>query len=569
MKISAVNFQTVAYAQIEPENVILKIFRQLLKSISLLIILSGVFFLSTSYIGRKKATEFLNLDYYSGEIHSGLVGYFKVYQPIAENKHKKLSLDQMVSEFYQATAFRPAWTINNSVTPGAVNIMYLFRKAEYYGLNSKQYHPDELGFLHNKIEQSVNKDELIEYRQEFELLFTRSCLLFMINLNAGIVNQDSISPSLRSLLYYLSDIAGTSDADEGILAIQPKNASYRNLQKALERFLSIDRVEMESYNVPSPSVNPDISYKRTGQILSSLGYIDPGHEKADTVFTNALMQFQVHHGLIPDGELNRNTREALSMSASERYSKIALNLDRMRKELPSEKNYVFVNIPAYKLRVIKNNGIKESFNVVVGKPVTPTPVLSSKIEYIVANPQWNVPRSITVNEILPRVRKDSSYLIRNNFKIIDKKLNEVGIDEVNWQETDAESFDYYFVQNSGNSNALGTIKFSFKNPYHVYIHDTPSKRYFAHNIRAYSHGCIRLEDPKKLADYLIENNLSGEDKPNINTILNKKEEKEIELSEPLDIYIRYLTVEADENLNIFFYKDIYGKDIQLSEYSLN
>jgi murein L,D-transpeptidase YcbB/YkuD len=212
------------------------------------------------------------------------------------------------------------------------------------------------------------------------------------------------------------------------------------------------------------------------------------------------------------------------------------------------------------LRIVRANHVMKIFNVVVGRPTTPTPELTSKIEKIVTTPEWNVPKSISLNEILPRVKKDSLYLIRNNFKVIDKQMNEVDAYKIGWKDMSRENFDYYFVQNSGNSNALGLLKFSFNNPYRIYIHDTPSKKYFKEDIRAYSHGCIRLQNPDQLASYLVENDLSTEDKPDISNLITRRIHKEITLSEPIDIQIRYLTCEADENLNLYFYKDIYNKD---------
>jgi murein L,D-transpeptidase YcbB/YkuD len=228
-----------------------------------------------------------------------------------------------------------------------------------------------------------------------------------------------------------------------------------------------------------------------------------------------------------------------------------------------------VNIPSYQLRVIEADQVKRIFNVVVGRPYTPTPEITSRIEKITTVPRWNVPKSITFNEILPRVKKDSTYLSRNNFKVIDKQLNEVSINNMGWKDMNRDNFDYYFVQRSGSSNALGLLKFSFKNPYRIYIHDTPSKRYFNKDIRAYSHGCIRLQNPDQFASYLVENNLSAEQKPDISNLVARRIHKNINLSEPIDIHVRYLTCEADENLNLYFYMDIYNKDEALMEKSFN
>ncbi|NJK85548.1 MAG: L,D-transpeptidase family protein [Bacteroidales bacterium] len=215
--------------------------------------------------------------------------------------------------------------------------------------------------------------------------------------------------------------------------------------------------------------------------------------------------------------------------------------------------------------MVRDNSIRDEFSVVVGTPKTPTPELSSRIEKIVANPKWNVPVSIIQNEIIPKVKKDSTYISKNNFKVVDRYNNYIDYNQIDW---DSES-EYYFVQNSGNSNALGLLKFTFNNPYSVYIHDTPSKKYFKYDIRAFSHGCIRLENPDRLAQNLIDQNSVETNIPDIKKLLKKQESQVVELSHPIDIHIRYLTCEADENLSLYFYKDIYNKDTELLKLFLN
>jgi len=384
----------------------------------------------------------------------------------------------------------------------------------------------------------------------------------MIHLRRGIISMDSMYNDNfnNALTDYLYQSIRHQNAAEKMLALQPKNLHYRNLQKALEKFLNNHMIDNEIFEIPDPGKDSAMSYTLARSVLTRLGYLTGNQNENDTSIIKAIKEFQRYHGFAADGVLNKNTRNAMSMSTRERYLKIALNLDRLRKDVDYRDERIFVNIPSYQLRVIKEDQVKRIFNVVVGQPYTPTPEITSQIERITTIPEWNVPKSITLNEILPRVKKDSTYLIRNNFKVIDKQLNEVGYNEIGWKEMNRENFDYYFVQNSGNSNALGLLKFSFNNPYRIYIHDTPSKRYFNSDIRAYSHGCVRLEDPDQLASYLVENNLGSEQKPDISNLIARRIHKDITLSKPIDIHIRYFTCEADENLNLYFYQDIYKRD---------
>ena len=237
-----------------------------------------------------------------------------------------------------------------------------------------------------------------------------------------------------------------------------------------------------------------------------------------------------------------------------------MNLNRLRKEVEYGEHFASVNIPGYKLKIVKKSKVQKVFNVIVGKPWTPTPLISSRIEKIIANPYWNVPKSIALNEILPRLKSDSSYLNRNRFKLLDKEQNSIKYSDIDWESASANNFDYLIRQDMSRSNALGIIKFVFPNPYRIYLHDTPNKKLFSNDTRAYSHGCVRLQNPEQFAEYLINENPGNHKNIYIKSLLAKGIHSEIELTEPLDIHIRYLTCEADELNNIYFYNDIYAKD---------
>ncbi len=200
------------------------------------------------------------------------------------------------------------------------------------------------------------------------------------------------------------------------------------------------------------------------------------------------------------------------------------------------------------------------FNVVVGKKKTPTPVLSSKIEKVVANPYWTVPRSITKNEMLRKIRADSNFLSRNGYMIIDNYEEEVHESMIDWNETDPLGNKYWIRQQYGRGNALGQVKFLFPNNRRVYLHDTPSKRLFKKEYRAYSHGCVRLENPDKLAQFIFDNYVEQEKKLNFKTLVRLRKRQVVDLPVQIPIHIQYLTCMGNEKGELEFYDDVYHMD---------
>ena len=562
MKSSEKNNNDFTFAQIKPLATPSHILKSPWKYIIISITLLVMFFLATSYVSEENATYDLRNEFYSLQMYNGLSSALGVNSCSLFTEESSLNASYLIYKMYQKVGFKPLWTINHRLNSSAIEVIDLINKAEYYGLDKRFYHTDQINRLYDNILKTRNSDSLLMLRQDLELLLTDASLYFMIHLHRGIIPMDSLfnDNSNSALTDYLYKSIRHQNAAEKILALQPKNLHYRNLQKALEKFLNDNTLDDEIFEIPDPDKDSVMSYNMAETVLTRMGYLTASNNENNSSIVNAIKEFQRYHGLGTDGVLNKNTCKAMSMSTRERFIKIALNLDRLRKDMEYSSKRVFVNIPSYQLKVIESDQVKRIFNVVVGRPYTPTREITSKIEKITTAPRWNVPKSITLNEMLPRVKKDSTYLTRNNFKVIDKQLNEVSINEIGWKEMNRENFDYYFVQNSGNSNALGLLKFSFNNPYRIYLHDTPSKKYFNKDIRAYSHGCVRLQNPDQFASYLVENNLDAEQKPDISNLIARRIHKEIILSEPIDIHIRYLTCEADDNLNLYFYKDIYNRD---------
>mgnify|MGYP001606062302 CR=1 FL=1 len=296
-------------------------------------------------------------------------------------------------------------------------------------------------------------------------------------------------------------------------------------------------------------------------------------KSTDSSYFAALKLFQVKHGLSPDGLIGTNTANALSKSPYDDYKKAVMSLEKWRWKNSWGTEYIFVNIPSYQLKVYQNNNLKKTFKVVVGKPSNPTPEINDEMEYLILFPFWNVPYSISTKELLPKIKKDSTYLARNNYQVFTNKNKPINSAEINWESISENNFNYNIRQNSGNGNSLGLIKFVFPNKHSIYIHDTPSKGFFMNDIRAYSHGCVRLQNPFGLADIILSYDNNKYNVDSVHVFIANKNQKRIKLNKKIPINIEYFTCGTDTNNTIVFYKDIYELDgkleklMQLKHYS--
>ena len=220
---------------------------------------------------------------------------------------------------------------------------------------------------------------------------------------------------------------------------------------------------------------------------------------------------------------------------------------------------MLVNLPACELLLVAHDSVLRRFRVVVGKPATPTPTLSSVIDYFTLAPDWHVPRSIAVKEMLPRLRRDPGYFARNNYALYDERGQLLDPQRINWAGVSAHNFLYTVRQSAGCDNALGNIVFRFANPYAVYVHDTPLREVFAQPYRALSHGCIRLEQPMQLAAYLLRRGGQRVQLPTEAECARQPRPRNVPLRRSIWLFVRYATCTAESG-HLRFLPDIYHRD---------
>tara|TARA_B100001093_G_C26857281_1_gene1028037 strand:+ start:5386 stop:6387 length:1002 start_codon:yes stop_codon:yes gene_type:complete len=286
--------------------------------------------------------------------------------------------------------------------------------------------------------------------------------------------------------------------------------------------------------------------------------------KYDVTTQRAIYQFQWRHGLQQSGIIDKETISALNIPP---YEKLNILISSMKKwSQYSDKNnneYILVNIPEYKLHLMQGGKEQISMKVITGTKKNPTPELDSNITTIVFNPTWNVPESIITKEIAGFMQKDSQYLTKNKISVYsDWEHNSKRIDpiDIDWTNIENNGTDFRFTQSSGRHNVLGKVKFLFKNSHDVYLHDTQNKSLFNTTTRTYSHGCVRVQDPLLLAQYLLVNNRKGELNAFEETSENKKT-KYVNLSRKIPIHITYITAWVDEYGIIHFRNNIYNEKL--------
>lgn len=523
----------------------------------------GLLVLGTGYQSEQNAQKEPVQEYFKNEFTLALQNFFNNQESGQHIKYWNTS-KELVKQFYEMKNYYPAWSFNFQPNSTYNQLYSLIYRAHEYGLNPYDYHIQKLSEFTDSLWEKGNIEEKLNARIHFEIMATDACMGFIQHLSKGMPDAfyyDSVYlyelnylPSILMALLQIND----NNLAQHILELQPDNIIYSNLQKALAKYVRSVTISDEEVIIPDPKKDMDNAKLLAFSSLVRLGYIKKDQIQNDTILITSLRKFQTHHGIKADGELTKRTISALQKSTLSKYYQAASTLNKLRKDQPFGPEFVIVNIPSFSLKVFHNYKVKQTHNVVVGKRITQTPEITSKIEEIVTYPYWNITPNIAKNEILPRIKKDSNFLKRNNIHVLNQFYQEIDVSSIDWNNITRENFSYYFRQKYSNKNALGKLKFRFPNDRRIYVHDTQSKSLFKRDYRAYSHGCIRLENPEQLATYILSRYHKTDKKLHKN--LKECVHEKIKLDKPVKIYIRYYTCEADEEYNLYFYEDIYEKE---------
>jgi murein L,D-transpeptidase YcbB/YkuD len=479
---------------------------------------------------------------------------------------------------YEKNNFIPLWCREQRWLPAGDSLFAFIDKAKLFGLFPEDYHVKELTHIRDRF----NNDSLarsdrndVSLWATADMMLTDAFVQLINDVKLGRLPNDSVTLRKDSVLsdsFYLARFIGLmqqASVSQVIQSIEPRHQGYQLLKKGVQKFL--DSASYRQYtNVPLPGNDPVAFKKNLQQRLFEEGFIAYDSVAADSAsLADAVKKFQQKKGIAVDGRVGEGTIRMLNDNDRERFIRIAISLDKYKmlpEKMPAK--YVWVNIPGYNMQLIEGDSARISSKVIIGKPKTRTPVLSSHISQLITYPQWVPPTSIITKEILPAVKKDTGYLASKGFSLLDSMGEEVDPYTVDWSEY-SKKIPFRVVQGSGEANALGIMKFVFPNKYAVYLHDTNQRYLFGQTMRSLSHGCVRVQEWEKLAYYLLRNGSinagradSGAD--SVKTWLRNKQKRSVSLKSKMPIFIRYITCEGTGD-GVIFYDDIYGDDKGLRE----
>jgi L,D-transpeptidase YcbB len=339
--------------------------------------------------------------------------------------------------------------------------------------------------------------------------------------------------------------------------------SNTNYKDSLTTELSIQRTAIHFFNdLAYGNKPPSLDYR--GAKFDMVAYNVPALLKT-YLHTNQLNQLvQVFNQSNIEVKTILDTLNKLQKSTNKNQAKInllmrAANDYRWLNAVRSQKRIVLVNIPSAELKVYEGPAITLQMKIILGKVSTPTKTLSTYINQVTINPYWTVPKSIIVNEMLPKIQKDIEYLSKNRLSVLNENYKTIDPNTINWDSIDIVNFPYVIRQATGCENALGLLKLEFDNPFSMYLHDTPEKQLFKNKNRFLSHGCMRMENPIAMGRFLLSNNLKAIDTLDLTKCeLNLKPVfLPVTIKTPLIVW--YSQVDFDSNNNLMFYKNVYNR----------
>jgi len=362
---------------------------------------------------------------------------------------------------------------------------------------------------------------------------------------------------------------GAHAAQTDTADIPTPSPEYRRLQAALEDYRRIEQAGGWPTVPTGPTIEPGSRDYRiptlarrlelTGDLERDSSFPARQEDVYDDELQAAVQRFQLRHGLEPDRRVGRATLRELNVPAEARVEQLIRNLERTSRVFDAApKDFLLINLPAFEARLVHEGRTTWTTRLIVGETEMETPTFETVVKSVVLNPTWAVPRKIATEELLPKIQADPAFLSRGGYVVLTPEGSVVEPGSIDWSALGVNNFPYRLLQQPGPVNELGRVKFPIPNEYGVCMHDTPGKRLFARDSRAFSHGCIRIDQPVDLAERLLAR--YGWTREQIDAELATAKTRSIPLDEPLPVVVTYLTAVAGADGTVFFYRDIYGRD---------
>jgi murein L,D-transpeptidase YcbB/YkuD len=504
------------------------------------------------------------LDPAAGAIHDQLAGSGPALQVLPKTR-------EAVIETYRQRDFKPLWVADGTLSDRGKAVLSLLSAAADEGLDPAAYLPSVLTSFDQTLPVS---DPSAMARLDIDL--SAAAVRYARDASGGLFD-----PRKLSAYNDIDSDPVTGDKAARVLAwspypadylksLHPTHPSYAAMKKALAD-LRAERGSAAAEPIPDGELvktgGSDPRIPAVRQKLAERGFTGaeaaPGSDPLlfDKELSAELRLLQKASHIKVTGILGPQTVAALNADlTAQRQAKLINNMERLRW-LPHElgKRHIFVNQPAYTADVMENGKSVWSTRVIVGRPTTQTAVFHDEMELVIFNPSWGVPPSIIAKEYLPKLRRDPGYLDRLGFKVVNQKGKVVPSRSVSWSSYGSK-IPYGIQQPPGEKNALGEVKFLFPNSHNIYMHDTPSRELFDEEERAFSHGCVRVQNPREFAAVIL-----GWDQTAVDKNIATPKSEAVRLKEKIPVHLTYFTAWPDEAGNMRYFEDIYGRDKALSD----
>ena len=501
-----------------------------------------------------------------------------------------------ILDHYQANGFKPLWLEAGKVSTRAKAVLAVLAAADREGMEPDAYLPPVLASFDNP---DAQLGAVTSKLAEFDVGLTAAALRYARDAYDGQFDParlslyNDIKIAALDPVQALRTLAFAPLPQAWLSGLQPRNPQYALLKQALAE-VAAKAAEANAVVVsPGPTVKPGQTDPRIPDLrrkLITLGFevkpvvatraqvvvdgpamgsegiaaqapelkptLESDPNLYDTDLSVVVKRFQKSVKLKANGLLDNAVVKALNADRSDEIRrKIAINMERLRW-LPKDlgQRHVFVNQPAFEVRVMDHGQEAWHSRVIIGRPMTQTAAFHDQMETVVFNPSWGVPQSIMVNEYLPKLLRDPSYLDRQGFKVVDQRGKVVSSSAVSWGAY-GNKLPFSVQQPPGSDNALGELKFLFPNSHDIYMHDTPTRSLFKESVRAFSHGCVRVENPRDFAAVLL-----GWDRAKVDTLTDTGLNDQVKLADPVPVHITYFTAWPDADGKIRYFDDIYGRD---------
>lgn len=543
-------------------------------SILLLCFFSSLFFVCCKS-GKKKAGEsqlVKNKAQMDGYVQKNIEDFLTHTSENKIDDSTLLPFLPVTKAFYTSNNYKPVWSSKEQWDKAALSFLNYLDTCIYDGLFKEDYQYGLLKKYYSSLQENNDKRKDAVLWAKADCLFSNSFFNVLQDIRQGRLQKDSAGLQYDSseqnnfFIPALQSFLKENSLTQLITRWQPKHRDFLLLKRNLHSF--IDSMDTQDYTYLQYPYKDSTAFVKLLKKRMAESGVSVQQHLPDTLQLRLMIKaYQQKRGMKTDGKLSSGLVKKLNDNDREKLIRIAITLDRF-KSLPASlpEKYIWVNIPSYQLQLISNDSVKLVSKVIVGKPGTPTPELTGKINNLVTYPTWTVPVSIIKKDLLPGLKRNPGYLTKKGLALYTYSGEPVDPYHIDWNKY-SKGIPFKVQQGSGDANALGVLKFNFNNPYDVYLHDTNQRYLFKRSDRSLSHGCVRVESWKDLAYYIARNDSMLYPKKDtlryttdsIDNWINRKEMHKIYIKNSFPVYIRYFTCIPNDK-KIIFFDDIYNND---------